>query len=184
MSETGISYASATEHTMSFGKANAYGALAGIPIALVLLTPYLLIWGNNLIPFEFDLLYAMIVLITGIVIHELLHGFAWALYAKTGVKSIKFGMKWKYLTPYCHCREPLRVKHYRIGAAMPMIALGLIPSAIAMITGNGPMFLFGLVFTIAAAGDVIALITLYKFDGNDWVLDHPDEVGFISYSAE
>ena len=64
MSETGIYYDSASEHTMSFGKANAYGALAGIPLALVLLTPYLLHWGNNLIPVEFDLLYAMIVLIT------------------------------------------------------------------------------------------------------------------------
>lgn len=183
MNETGIPLTHASEHTISFGKANAYGALASIPMAVILLIPYLLLWGNNLIPFEFDLLYAMIVLITGIVIHELLHGFAWALYAKTGVKSIKFGMKWKYLTPYCHCREPLKVKHYRIGAAMPMVALGLIPWAIAMITGNGPMFLFGFVFTIAAAGDVIALLTLYRFDANDWVMDHPDEVGFISCSA-
>jgi len=171
------------EHTMSFGKANVYGAVAAIPMGAVLLIPYLLIWGNNLIPFQFGFLPAMIVLVAGIVVHELLHGFAWALFAKSGVKSIEFGMKWKYLTPYCHCAEPLRVKHYRIGAAMPMIALGLIPATIAMITGNGQMFLFGLVFTIASAGDVVGLTTLRKFDGDEWVQDHPEEVGFLSYSG-
>ncbi len=169
---------------MSFASANAFGAMAAIPMGAVLVIPYLLIWGNNLIPFQFGFIPAMIVLVVGIVIHELMHGFAWALFAKSGVKSIEYGMKWKYLTPYCHCAEPLKVKHYRIGAAMPMIALGLIPAAIAMITGNGQMFLFGLVFTIAGAGDVVGLITLRKFNGDEWVQDHPDEVGFISYSEK
>ena len=182
MNEKAKSPVTTKDHTMSFGRANAYGFLVGIVMGALLLGPYLLIWGNNLIPFQFGLVPALIVLVTGIVVHELLHGFAWALFAKSGLKSIEFGMKWRYLTPYCHCAEPLRVKHYRIGAAMPMIALGLIPAAIAMVTGNGQMFLFGLVFTIAGAGDVVGLITLWKFDGDEWVQDHPDEVGFMSYS--
>jgi hypothetical protein len=88
----------------------------------------------------------LIALTIGIILHEL-HGITWAKYTKDGFKSIRFGVLWKFLTPYCHCKEPL-VKHYIIGGIMPAIVLGLFllyyPLSLAMYFVN-----FGIFFTMA-----------------------------------
>jgi len=60
-----------------------------------------------------------IVIIIGVVLHELIHGIVFASFAKQGFKSIKFGIIWKMLTPYAHCKEPLRVRPYMLGVVMP-----------------------------------------------------------------
>ena len=61
--------------------------------------------------------YFLVYLIVGIVVYKLCHGIAWTQFAGRGFRSIRFGMSWKFLTPYCHRTEPLKVKHYRIGGA-------------------------------------------------------------------
>ena len=94
------------------------------------------------------------------------------------MKSIKFGFKWKFLTPYCHCKEPLKLQHYRIGVAMPLLILGILPSIIAIIIGSGALLTFGIIFSWAAGGDIIALFMLRKLDNNLYVSDHPTEMGF------
>ena len=83
------------------------------------------------------------------------------------------------MTPYCHCKEPLKVKHYKIGGAMPLIVMGIIPSIIGLIIGNGGILSFGIIFTLAAGGDIIALYMLRKLDNNIYVSDHPKKMGFI-----
>ena len=88
-------------------------------------------------------------------------------------------MKWKYLTPYCHCKEPLKVKHYKLGAAMPLIVLGIVPSIAGLIIGHEGFLSFGILFTLAAGGDMIALYMLRKLDNNIYVSDHPKKMGFI-----
>jgi len=95
------------------------------------------------------------------------------------LKSIKYGVKWKFLTPYCHCKEPLKVKYYKIGGAMPLIVMGIIPSIIGLIIGHGGVLCFGIFFTWAACGDIISLYMLHKLDNNTYVSDHPDKMGFI-----
>jgi hypothetical protein len=83
------------------------------------------------------------------------------------------------LTPYCHCKEPLKVKHYKIGGAMPLIILGIIPSLIGISIGHGGILSFGLFFSWAAGGDIIALYMLRNLDNSIYVSDHPDKMGFI-----
>ena len=60
---------------------------------------------------------------------RLVHGLTWALFVKERLHAIKFGVLWKYLTPYCHCKVHLRVKHYIAGAIMPAVVLGKIGRA-------------------------------------------------------
>lgn len=84
------------------------------------------------------------------------------------------------LTPYCHCKEPLKVKHYIAGALMPAIILGIIPSLISILTGN-TLLLFTGIFTVVAAGDFMIVQLLYKEDMNDYVEDHPSEAGCYIY---
>jgi hypothetical protein len=121
------------------------------------------------------------ILLGGIILHELIHGLVWARFAKNGFKSIRFGVMWKMLTPYCHCKEPLKIKHYIIGASMPGILLGIIPSSIALFNGNFSLLLFGILFTVSACGDLLIIHLLRKEKMDDLALDHPSEVGCFVY---
>lgn len=168
------------EYTMRPGRAHLYVLLMVVPILVVFLVPFILIWDYETFRIGAGIFTdkIIILLISGIIVHELLHGIGWAFFSPKGIKSIKFGVNWKFLAPYCHCREPLKVKHYRIGGALPLIVLGIGPSVVAIITGNGAMLSFGILFIIAAGGDIISLFMLRKLDRNIYVADHPDKMGF------
>ena len=168
------------EYTMGLGKANLIALLLMVPILIILLTPFILVWSYE--SFEVSrkvfVTYLIPLILIGILVHELLHGISWAFYSSQGMKSIKFGFKWKFLTPYCHCKESLKLQHYRIGVAMPLLILGILPSIIAIAIGNGSLLIFGIIFSWAAGGDIIALFMLRKLDNEIYVSDHPEKMGF------
>ena len=168
------------EFTMGYGKVNLIAFLLVIPISILTIGPFLLIWDMNKFIKGFELFndYILIILIGGVIVHEFLHGITWAIYAKNGFKSIQFGVKWSMLTPYCHCREPLKLKNYRIGVAMPLIVLGILPVIISLLSGNGFLVFFGTFFSWAAGGDIIGLFMLRNLDRDMEVSDHPDKMGF------
>ncbi|EHO08279.1 DUF3267 domain-containing protein [Myroides odoratimimus] len=174
--------------TIDLGKANGYALLSLIPIAIVNFAGYYLVWGeiisisklkglHPLLVMGYCFLY-IVVMTLGIVVHELIHGATWAIFAKKGFKSIKLGFLKEYLTPYCHCKEPLKVRPYSIGAIMPAIILGFIPSILAIWTGSLGMLLFGIFFTVSAMGDFMIIYLIYKEDKDTWVQDHPSEAGY------
>ncbi|SHE83098.1 Putative zincin peptidase [Mariniphaga anaerophila] len=182
MEETAKPESKKTEdYTMGMGKVNLIAVLLAFPITAVILYPFVLVWGYETFKAGKEAFddYFLLVLIAGILVHELLHGLTWGYFANNGFKSIRFGVKWKFLTPYCHCKEPLKVKHYKIGAAMPLIIMGIIPSIIGFVIGHGGVLAFGIFFTWAAGGDIIALFMLWKLDNNIYVSDHPDKMGFV-----
>lgn len=183
------------EITVSTVKANLFVILLSIPLALVLGGLFFLVWYdlftaaslrlwfqvnikwlNKWLPF-----FVFVPLIAGIILHELIHGITWALYATRGFRSIRFGVTWKMLTPYCHCKEPLRMHAYRLGVIMPGIILGLLPLLYAFITGNMGVFAFGFVFTVAAGGDFLMLWLLRKENRETWVADHKEKIGCVVY---
>lgn len=137
------------EYTRGMGKVNLITLLIMVPITEIILGLFLLIWDYVTFKIGKEVFSdnSLIYLLGGVVIHELLHGLTWGYFASNGLKSIKFGVKWKYLTPYCHCKEPLKVKHYKIGGAMPLLVLGIIPSIIGLIIGHGGVLSFGIIFS-------------------------------------
>ena len=172
--------------------ANVFGVLILIPIGLLFGLPFYFIWKPQLDikqyldsagPLGAGLGFLLIfeILILGIVLHELIHGIIWAKFAKEGFKSIKFGVLWEMLTPYCHCKEALNVRQYIIGAIAPAIILGIIPSIIAIITGNLGLLIFGMLFTMAAGGDFLIINLIRKESSSDLVQDHPSEAGCFIY---
>ena len=176
--------------TINLVWANIFSLLLIVPIALILVFPYYLLWIDDIDAFfslwkdeisSIGLLGFFLVTIFGVIIHELIHGVTWARYTDNGFKAIKFGVLWKMLTPYCHCKEPLRVKHYVMGAIAPAIILGFIPSVISIIIGNFGLLIFGLVFTVVAAGDFLIINLLRKENKDDFVEDHPSEAGCYIY---
>ena len=150
---------------------------------LVLLVPFFIIWGirepfGEMFHGALSILVFFIGMVIGVVVHELIHGITWAIFAKRGWRSISFGVMWKMLTPYCHCDEPMHIPGYMMGAMMPCVILGIIPSIVAMFIGNLPLLVWGIIFIAAAAGDIWMTWLLTKENPKSMVLDHPSEAGF------
>jgi len=127
---------------------------------------------------------SLVVILALIVIHELIHGFFWGLFAEHGFKAVEFGVIWKYATPYCTCRDALKKSHYIIGAMMPLVLLGVLPAIIASINGSGTLFTISLFMTMAGGGDVLIALKLLRYHpaGKQVVyLDHPYECGLVAF---
>ncbi|MDZ7691751.1 MAG: DUF3267 domain-containing protein [Balneolaceae bacterium] len=117
------------DYSMSLGKANLVSLLLFAPISGLILAPYIMVWGwdktgSDLLVFYEDPLLFFLLMIFGIVAHELIHGLTWMIAGNRSWNAIKFGVNWKALAPYAHCRKPLGVSAYRSGAAMPGLVLG------------------------------------------------------------
>lgn len=175
-------------------EANAKAICFLLIIFVVYAVPYTLIWYNSFskeffkasiiwmdyYPIWSTPLIFILVPLLGIVVHELIHGVFWAIFAKRGWKSIKFGYLKETATPYCHCNEPLLVWQYSIGTIMPFVALGLLPAIWACATGNVLLFVFAVIFSATAVGDFMILDMVRKEKSNTYVQDHPSEAGYYS----
>jgi len=183
--------------TFDLMRANLYAIFAIIPVLILYGVPFFLLWrssfskmalksfiDNHNLGIWGNAISILLVMTIGIIAHELIHGITWARYTKNGFKSITFGVLWKMLTPYCHCSEPLKVKHYITGAIMPAIILGFLPFVYSLFTGNVIWLLFGIFFTMAAVGDLMIVNLIRKEDMNSLVLDHPSEVGYYIFRKE
>lgn len=181
------------ELTINMSRAHLVALFYFIFFFIVFGVPYFFFWIKKMtienyrsVALDFGtyaLLKVLVVLLLGIIAHELIHGITWARFVKKGFKSISFGVAWKYMSPYCHCNEPLTVKHYLIGAIMPGIVLGIVPSLLSLLTGNILLFLFGITFSVAATGDFMMVNLLRKERMNSLVQDHPNKVGCYIYRA-
>lgn len=173
--------------TIDLVKANFQALLYFAFFTVLFATPYLLIWGFNsidLILVDFRLLTIsgpVIGILFGIALHELVHGLFFARYAKQGFRSVKFGVMWKMLTPYAHCKEPLLVKHYIKALLAPLILVGIIPALVGIVLGNAPLLIFGIILSGSSAGDLMIYNLIRKEDPEDYVQDHPSEAGYWMY---
>ena len=169
--------------TIDIVKANWFAAIVLVVSAIAFFVPFVLIWKGRKPTDELtggypEFWLSTLLLIAGIVVHELIHGVTWACYAKSGWKSISFGVMWKFLTPYCHCSEPMHVRGYIMGAMMPCVVLGIVPAVAALCIGSLPLLMWGIIFIAAAAGDIWISWLLTKESPGSLVLDHPSEAGF------
>ncbi|WP_161890547.1 DUF3267 domain-containing protein [Pontibacter russatus] len=178
------------ELSVTAAEANWKALAFAFPVMVLLLVPYIWLWPEQfssetiaglakthgarilLLPF-----LMMLVFIPGAVVHELLHGLTWAAFCRRGIKSIRYGVYWKALTPYCHCEEVLPLRPYVLGGMMPGLVMGILPAVVGVIWGNPWVFSFGLFFTLAAAGDMLVLWMLRHCHATDLVQDHPEKVG-------
>jgi hypothetical protein len=139
------------------------------------------IWVHHtpLISLVIPMWIKVVSIVLAIVVHELIHGIIFALYASNGFRSVTFGFNAKIGAFYCHCREPILVKHYRTAGIAPLIVLGILPLIFGFITGVNWFKTFGLLLTIGGFGDLLVCLKLLKFNKNRLILDHPYKLGFI-----
>lgn len=172
--------------SVSMGKANLYSLVTSLPLTVLLAAIYAAVWGLDALfsPLSGSgFLVALGVLIAGTFAHEAIHGLSWALFGRKPLGSISFGFQLKTLTPYAHCKEPMRARAYRVGAAMPGVLLGLAPSLFGIATGSGSAMLFGLFFTFAAGGDLLILWLIRGVSPSALVEDHPTDAGCYVYET-
>jgi len=159
-------------------------------LVLVIIIPYNLIWSTSFEEFFYvtglfsqggflvgdnaslqrSIAY-VVVLVIGVVIHELIHGFFYARYMKNGFKSVKIGFKFPFA--YAESKKVIRTNQFIIGLVMPMVILGAIPSIIATMIGNPFLMLFGYVFIVAGSSDTLILLRTFKDRKNTWFENLP-----------
>ena len=121
-----------------------------------------------------------IVTIISIIIHELIHGYFFAKYNRSGWKTVKFGFNKEMLAPYATCQEPVKVKQFRIIVIMPTIILGIIPLLISLFINHNLLLFFYAVFMILSGiGDILVLWVVRKLDTNQYIIDHPRALGYF-----
>lgn len=149
-----------------------------LPVLFATGVPFFVLYGIHPFYDWSGVLQFMLVLIAGIPIHELLHGLVFGAFAHGGYRSVKFGVDKHTYTPYCHCNAPIRVQYYRLGALLPLFALGVAPFVVSLFNGSFGWWLYGFFFIVAAGGDLVALKMLKDIPGHRKVLDHPEKMGF------
>ncbi len=118
------------------------------------------------------------------VVHELIHGLFWGIFAENHFKDISFGFIKEYLTPYCNCRTPLKKSEYVTGSLMPLVILGFGLTAAAIFAASIPLLFLGIIMITGAAGDIIAsyrIIAYKKQKSEMLIMDHPTQVGFVVF---
>ena len=170
--------------SVSMIKASYLSMLFAIPTAAVFFTAYVLLWGKTELQIAWQTivrqwLFFTFIMLAAILVHEVLHGVTWMYFGRKRSSAIHFGFNVKALSPYAHCKEPMTARAYRLGALMPGMLLGVLPVLAGLITGNGIFMLFGLLFTVAAGGDMLVFWLLRKASPNVMVMDHPANAGCI-----
>ena len=174
-----------TELTVGIVKANIFAFVLLIPlliagIGLYLLRNRQLTGGLGTI----NPLLFLVILAALIVVHELIHGLSWALFAPNHWRDIEFGFMKQYLTPYCTCKVPLSKGQYIFGALTPLVLLGLVPMIAGILTGSLGTLLMGIIMADAAGGDILIVwqILRYRSEAGSVVyIDHPTQAGGVIF---
>ena len=176
---------SRVELTVGIVIANVFAVVLLVPLCILGIGLFVWVQGGmewTLTPVTYALLLLSFVAL--IVVHELLHGVGWAIFAHHGFKDIEFGFMKQYLTPYCTCLVPLAKGQYIFGALLPCFALGVIPMIVGILVGSLPLLFLGIVMTDSAAGDILIVwkILRYRSEANEIVyMDHPTQAGGVIF---
>jgi hypothetical protein len=178
--------------------ANIFGIIVLIIALVIFGIPFILFWHENIFTINtnismdiYDKLllllknigFMFLIILPGIVLHELIHGIFFAIFSENKFKSVKFGIMSakKLFSPYCHCKELLNIKHYQIAIIMPLIILGIIPAIVSIFNGNILLFFWGIIFITAGSGDILIFIKTLREIKDSIILDHQSEAGYYVF---
>ena len=148
--------------TISMLAANLLAIALFVVVGALLVIPYHYLYGaKELASWNTIFPWFLLLLVVGIVVH-LSFGFL-----PGGV--------------YCHIDVPMPKRQYVIGALMPLLLLGIVPTIVAFCIGSLLWLLLGIVFIVSAAGDMMIVWTIRKEPANALVYDHPSEAGCYIY---
>ncbi|MBR2999874.1 MAG: DUF3267 domain-containing protein [Oscillospiraceae bacterium] len=174
------------DRTIDLGKANLILGIVSIPVFLI--GVMLFFFASDSPDFDMGLRNSLILLVSIVVltvVHELIHGATWSIFSENHWKDIDFGFIVRTMNPYCTCCQPLEKGQYILGALMPLVLLGIIPTVIAYITSSFVLLLIGLTMILSAGGDIMLVLKLLSFQTDakeSMIYDHPTEAGCIVFT--
>ncbi len=148
-------------------------------LLIVPVIPYFLMWGFP-DSWKFgigEVLLTFLGLALLVVAHEAVHALGWMIFGGVPISGIRFGIDKKSLSPYAHARVPMQATGYRIGAALPLIITGILPTLIGTLIGHGWLVFLGAFMIMGAVGDLLILWAIRHVPGDARVLDHPSNAG-------
>ena len=163
------------------------------PLCLLIMLPFmaLVFWiyynvnGFNLDCLSWGFLVVLLMLVLCLsILHELIHGITWSIFAKNHFHSIDFGFIWSSFSPYCTCSEPLKKWQYLLGTAMPTLVLGGGAAVVSVMTNQLLLFILAEYMILSGGGDFLIILKsmLYHTDKQESVYcDHPYECGFVVF---
>lgn len=163
--------------SISMSEASIKAMLLVVPLVVIQVAPFFWLRPSPTFPTSTSITAFGFLLMFGVLLHELIHMFAWMLFAKKPLKAFKLGFQWKSLTPYAHCREAMDIRPYRIGAFAPGFLLGILPWLVSLLTGDILLMVYGFLYTVAASGDFLILWLIRDIKPNTLVEDHPTNAG-------
>lgn len=169
--------------TINILAANIFAILLLIPLAVIGALLFHLAHEGEMLQ-SFNPLTFLVAFLVLVVAHELIHGASWGIFTPNHFRDVEFGIMMSSLTPYCACLQPLGKAQYIFGALMPLIALGIGPMIVGIITGNSTLLAIGIVMADAAAGDIMVVhkILTYRSNADEIVyMDHPTEAGGVIF---
>jgi hypothetical protein len=154
------------------------GFMLQIPVLMMIgffLLAYNALWGIQTMAAVFRQPVAGIALLAayplGILVHEWLHAFGFAVFGGAPWKAIRIGVF--RLTAFCQCDAPVHAEGFRAAIILPGLVLGMLPVAVALIFGFGWWLLFGALMASAALGDVLILWALRNVRPSARIVYHP-----------
>jgi Putative zincin peptidase len=150
--------------------------LLAVPIGIYWLTYGVGAFFDNLLS-GINLIVLIVLIILSVVVHELIHAISWKVFGNLRWSDLSFGVDRKTLSPYCHAKAPMEAGAYKIGALLPGLLTGVIPSIIGIAIQNPTVTFFGAFLLSAAVGDVIVVWVLRRVPPNALVMDHPSQAG-------
>ena len=172
--------------TVGIIRANIFAIVLAIPVYVI--GYVLFFWKNRFSGFSYDsfsgFIWFLVLYFALIFVHEGLHGITWAIFSENHLKDIEFGFMAAYLTPYCTCTTPLKKGPYILGALMPLIVLGILPTAAAIFTGSLLWLNVGLIMIVSAGGDILIVLQILRYHTNASEIryyDHPTQAGGVIF---
>lgn len=129
-----------------------------------------------------DALWFGLMLLVGIVAHELVHGLTFIALVKERFNRLSFGTMQGAV--YCHIDVPMTKRNYVIGVLMPGLLTGLVPWVAGIAAGSMLWMLFGALMIGSAMGDVMIVWSIRKETPDTMVYDHPNLGGCYVYRRE
>jgi hypothetical protein len=163
--------------SISMARANLVVMFISIPVAILQFVIFILLHGMRKLEPTWSSIFLLILVLFGVVLHELIHGISWMIFGQKQLSTIKFGFQWRTFTPYAHLKEPVEVNAYRLGAFLPGFILGISTYILSLVLGDGNLFWFSLVHTSAAGGDWLILWLIRNVRAGMQVEDHPTNAG-------
>ena len=169
--------------TVSIKKANVFAVILLIPLLMI---GFAATWNRSARPGNDPLLILLFfaAYLMLIPVHELIHGASWAPFTEHRFRDIEFGFMKQYFTPYCTCTVPLQKGPYVFGALMPLVLLGILPLIAGILTGSIFVLSLGILMTDAAAGDIMIVWKLLRYQTSARqivYMDHPTQAGGVIF---